>query len=129
MSLADTAAALLVKFGEEVTITSLPTAPGFDPITGAPSTGGPAPGPGPGPGGDGETVEVAYGYPAGYKAGEVDGQAIMAGDIKLILEVTATEPQVGGKALVDGSTYRIMDLKRIRRSGVNTIYICQLRAN
>jgi hypothetical protein len=117
MSLAATASKLLAANGEGVTITFPPSTPAFDPVTGAAQTPSAA-----------QTV-TGNGYPAGYTASEIDGEAIKAGDIKLILEKVGTRPEVNATATVDGKTYRIMDVQFIRRSGADIIYICQLRAN
>jgi len=117
MSLAATASKLLAANGEGVTITFPPSTPAFDPVTGAPQTPS-AP----------QTV-TGNGYPAGYTGSEIDGEAIKAGDIKLILEKVSVRPEVNATATIDSKTYRIMDVQFIRRSGADIIYICQLRAN
>ena len=115
-SQAETAARLLASKGELVSI-QFPNAPSSDPITGAPiSTSAP-------------TVIQANGYPAQYMQKDVDGTNIMAGDVRLILELIAQRPQVGCLATVDAKTYRVMDVNPIRLAGADVIYICQLRAN
>lgn len=110
------AAKLLDKFGEAVTITFAGTA-GFDPITGEPVT--PTSG----------TSYTAKGYAGKYFSADIDGSVIQANDIRLILEIIAQRPERGCTALVDGTTYRVMDVQAIRKSGEDVIYICQLRAN
>lgn len=117
MSLANTASALLAKNGEAVTITFAPSTPAYDPITGAaqtPST---------------STTVTGNGYPSGYNKGEIDGEVIKAGDIKLILEKVTQRPSVSSTATIDSKTYRIQDVKVIRKAGADIIYICHLRAN
>lgn len=113
---AEQAAKLLNKFGEAVTITFAGTA-AFDPITGEAVT--PVAG----------TSYTAKGYPGKYISSDVDGAVIQANDIRLILELIAQRPERGCTALVDGTTYRVMDVKAIRKTGEDVIYICQLRAN
>lgn len=110
------AAKLLNKFGEAVTIT-FPGTAAFDPITGAPVT--PTSG----------TSYTAKGYAGKYVSSDIDGAVIQANDIRLILELIAQRPERGCTALVDSTTYRVMDVQAIRKTGEDVIYICQLRAN
>lgn len=115
-SQAQTAARLLASKGELVSIqfpNTLPT----DPITGA-TVLATAP-----------TVIQANGYPSQYMQKDIDGSNILAGDVRLILELIAQRPQVGCFATVDAKTYRVMDVKPIRLAGADVVYICQLRAN
>lgn len=117
--MADTAAQaakLLNKFGEAVSITFAGTA-SFDPITGEPAT--PSAG----------TTFSAKAYAGKYISSDVDGAVIQANDIRLLLEIIPQRPVRGCTVLVDGTTYRVMDVQAIRKSGVDVIYICQLRAN
>ena len=116
MSLADTASKLLAKNGEPVTI-QFPGTPGFDPITGDPTTAVP-----------GQTI-ACKGYPSRYKSSEIDGSTIISGDVRLIMELVTPRPTVNSTATVDAKTYRIMDLQPIRKSGADVVYIAQLRAN
>lgn len=110
------AAKLLAKFGETVSIVFAGTA-GFDPITGEPTT--PTSG----------TSYSAKGYAGKYVSSDIDGAVIKANDIRLVLELIAQRPERGCSAIVDGTTYRVMDVQSIRKSGADVIYICQLRAN
>jgi hypothetical protein len=110
------AAKLLNKFGEAVTVT-FPGTAGFDPITGEPTT--PSSG----------NSYTAKGYAGQYLSSDIDGTVIQQNDIRLIMQLILVRPEVGCTALVDGTTYRIMDVQAIRKSGVDVIYICQLRAN
>lgn len=113
---AETAARLLASKGELVSV-QFPNAPSNNPITGAPiapST---------------PTVIQGNGYPSQYKQKDIDGANILAGDVRLILELIAQRPQVGCLVTVDAKTYRVMDVQPIRLSGADVVYICQLRAN
>lgn len=117
--MADTAAQaakLLNKFGEAVTVT-FPGNAAFNPITGAPAT--PTSG----------TTYTAKGYAGKYISTDIDGAVIQANDIRLILEIIPNRPDRGCTVLVDGTTYRVMNVQAIRKSGVDVIYILQLRAN
>ena len=111
MSIADTASRLLTQFGEAIKFTY---------TSGATST----------PTGNtgGVVVEVdGFGYPANYRKSERSGLAIESGDIRLIAEKVSERPQVDWNCLVDGKTYRVMDVQPIRKTGADIIYICQLR--
>lgn len=110
------AAKMLAKYGEAVTISFAGTA-GFDPITGEPVS--PVSG----------NSYTAKGYPGKYNSSDIDGAVIQSNDIRLVLELIAERPERGCTALVDGTTYRVMNVQAIRKSGTDVIYICQLRAN
>ncbi len=113
---AQTAARLLAQYGEPLTVTFTDWAE-YDPITGADI-------------GSSTTSTVnAVGYPSAYRTKEIDGVVIQAGDIRLILELITPVPVVGCLVAIDGTTYRIMDIKSVRLSGANIIFICQIRAN
>jgi hypothetical protein len=107
---------LLAAKGEPVTITFFGSA-ATDPITGEAETP------------TANTVYTGNGYPSKYMKKDIDGANILAGDVRLILELIAERPEVGCFATVDATTYRIMDVNPIRLSGADVIYICQLRAN
>jgi hypothetical protein len=115
-SQAQTASRLLAKYGEAVSII-FPVYGATDPITGAVI------------GTDTSTTINGKGYPAAYHKNDIDGTVIQAGDIRLILELIATRPDVGCLSTIDGTTYRIMDVQPIRLTGEDVIYICQLRSN
>ncbi len=113
---AQRAAEQLRKVGEPVSIAFAGT-PAFDPITGeavAPVGG--------------QTVN-AYGYPAGYIQSDIDGTVIQAGDIRLTLELINPRPQVGCMATVDGTTYRVMNVRMVRKADEDVVYVLQLRAS
>lgn len=116
MSQAATAAALLAKQGEAVTITA-PGVPAFDPITGDPQPGG------------SDVTYTGFGYPGRYVSTDVDGTNIQQNDIRLTLARLTVRPERGWLATVDGVTYRIMDVRAIRKAGEDVITVCQLRAS
>lgn len=115
-NLAATASKLLAAKGEPVTITLLGGGT-TDPITGEPVT--PAT----------DTDYTGNGYPSQYMQKDIDGTNIIAGDVRLIMELIGQRPEVGCTATVDSKTYRVMDVNPIRLTGADVIYICQLRAN
>jgi len=113
---AQTAARLLAKYGEAVTVTFTDWAE-YDPITGADV-------------GSSTTSTVnAVGYPSKYHTKDIDGVVIQAGDIRFVMELITPEPVIGCLIEINGTTYRIMDIQSIRLSGQDVIFICQVRAN
>jgi hypothetical protein len=115
MSIAQTAATLLARYGEPVTIT-FPVVGDYDAITGEPA---PAP--------DQILSATGVGYTGQYNLHDELGP-ISAGDIRLVLSL-ATRPMNGCLAAVDGATYRVVDVTTVRKSGADVVYICQLRRN
>lgn len=117
MSLANTAAVLLDRFGEAVTVTYQPTTPAYDPITGEAQTP------------SASNIATAKGYAGNYNSGDIDGDIIKQNDIRLILQVLDDRPVKGSHITVDSVKYRVMNTQFVRQSGADVIYICQLRAN
>lgn len=113
---AQRAAELLAREGETITI-SFPGTPPFDPVTGAAQTPTAA------------TTVTAKGYPGQYRKSELDQTTIISGDVRLVLEYITPRPAVGCTATVDSKSYRVMDVRPIRKAGADVIYILQLRAN
>jgi len=115
---AASAARLLAKDGELVAFTA-PGTPAFDLVTGEPIPGG---------GTTGMTYAV-HAYPGRYTAAEVDGTTVQSSDIRLTAEVFDVRPAVGWDVAVDGKTYRVMDVRAVRKGGRDVVTICQLRAS
>ena len=69
-----------------------------------------------------------FGVPASYKSAEIDGTVIQSGDLRLTVQSTA-HPQVGWLCAVDGVSYRVQHVQKVRKSGVTQVYIAQLRAS
>ena len=114
MSLAESARNVLTRLGEAITFT-YETGEVRDPATGEVVT--PA-----------TTVEVTgFGYPGGYRNMDIDGDVIRRGDIRLTAEKVSTRPQVGWRCTVDSVEYRVIDVRKVRQSGADVVYICQLR--
>jgi len=113
---AETAAKLLAKYGEPVSVTFSDYAE-YDPVTGA---------------ADGTTTQttvVSSGYPSAYSTTEIDGTVIEAGDVRLILALISPAPVMGCMVALGGKAYRIMAVRQVRLSGADIIFICQVRAN
>lgn len=115
MSLADTAAALLARYGEPVVL-SYASGGDTDPVTGEQTTP--------------PTVVTVNGngYTGRYKSSDVDGYAVLATDIRLVLEKVSAVPQVGWDVTVAGVGYQIVHVQRLRQTGADVLYLCQLRA-
>lgn len=112
----DTALKLLEANGERVTIT-FSSGYDYDPVTGDTVSGA------------SESSISTYGYPADYKAHEVDGKDILASDTRLLLPPTSRPPVVGCVVEVAGRTHRVMDVKSVRKKGSVQLYVCQVRSS
>lgn len=130
--LAVTAARLLKKFGEPILISSTLGNDEFDPITGDPL---PATAP---------TTILANAYLGRFTNDELADSSILTTDAKAIVEVKGILPEVGWfvepspgvsdwyeyfTKAVGSNIARIMNVRQVRRSGKNIIFILQLRAN
>lgn len=113
--LAQTAKKLLDKFGIKVLMVDKLSSSDVDPITGDTTAVTP-------------NEYAPFAYLGQYKTGEIDGSNIQAGDIRMICDNTVL-PLVGWFVIGSRLTYRIMSVQQIQLSGVDVIYICQLRAN
>ena len=114
MSITESVRNVLTRLGEAITFT-YETGEVRDPATGEVVT--PA-----------TTAEVAgLGYPGGYRNMDIDGDVIRRGDIRLTAEKVSTRPQAGWRCTVDSVEYRVMDVRKVRQSGLDVVYICQLR--
>lgn len=114
MGLTATASRILTKYGEAVVLSYI-SGGAIDPATGIGVPGTP-------------TQVTGYGYPSRYEKSEVDGAVIRHDDVRLVLEKVAQRPQSGWSALVDSKLYRVMDVRPVRRSATDVIYICQCRS-
>lgn len=78
----------------------------------------------------GVTVSVTgKGYIGRYTADDIDGMNVLSTDGRLIVEKVAVVPQVGWDLLADGRTFRVMSVQKVRKTGTDIVYICQIRAN
>jgi hypothetical protein len=108
------AAKLLLDKGQSVTFTR--EAEGvYDPATS--TTGAPT-----------ITVYSGNAHPSKYSTFERRAEFIEQDDIKLILEKTTTEPEVGDTGVVSGLTYRVMMVTQTVAQGEDIIYTLQMRA-
>lgn len=73
------------------------------------------------------TTYTGYGAAFDYMASEIDGTIIQAGDIKLMLEKTATAPEINDTVTIDSVVYRLMDVKKTAPGGIVVKYDCRLR--
>lgn len=111
-----TAKRLLSKYGESATFTYV-TGSDIDPATGEVTDAG-------------DDVDiVANVYLGRYEKADIDNTNVLATDGRLIVEKIAIEPKSGWDVSVNSVDYRIMDVRTIRMSAKDVIYICQVRAN
>jgi len=76
----------------------------------------------------GSSVSVSgYGVATRYRNIEIDGDSILASDMRLICNNVATEPEVGWNVTVNSTVFRVMEVESINPAGTNVIYICQIR--
>jgi len=73
-----------------------------------------------------ETV-TGYGIATNFQKAEIDGETVLASDLRLIANSVATEPQPDWTVVVNSKTFRVMNVQQINPAGTNIIYICQLR--
>jgi len=112
-SLSKVASKIIKKFGVECTFTRY-TKDAFDPATGLQTIT--------------ETTFEGYGVKDKFKKNEVNGEAVLFSDIKLILEKTDTVPVIGDECAINGSvSYRVMDVTPIDPAHEDIIYEVQLR--
>jgi hypothetical protein len=74
-----------------------------------------------------ESTVSGYGVASNYKNAEIDGQSVLASDLKLLASNVATEPKANWKVGVNGKTWRVMQVMPINPAGTNVMYICQIR--
>lgn len=110
--LAAVALKLLTDKGQNVTFTR-ETSSAFDPQTGNNQTT--------------SSTFTGYGAAFNYNKSEIDDTIIQKGDIRFIMEATATEPVSGDTVTIDGIIYRVMSIKPTSPAGTVVIYEAQLR--
>ena len=110
---AATARRLLARFGQSVTL-SLP-----DTVEDGP------------PGVEGTTVAgrsvTGAGVKLDYDNREVDGTVILSGDVKVLLEATNGDPEVGMTATLSGKTYRVEHWQPLEPAGTTVMHTLQMR--
>lgn len=113
-ALQSTAETLLRDNGQSITF-SYTSGAVIDPATGTVSDSGTT-----------ETV-TGYGIATNFQKAEIDGETVLASDLRLIANNVATEPQPDWTVSVNSKTWRVMNVQPINPAGTNVIYICQLR--
>ena len=74
-----------------------------------------------------QSTVSGHGVATNYKNAEIDGQSVLASDLKLLASNVATEPKANWKVGVNGKTWRVMQVMPINPAGTNVMYICQIR--
>ncbi len=103
---------LLTEFGQIVTF-SRTTQGTFIPNSGAVASGT-------------ASTYTALINPSDYTSEEIDGISVLYGDVKLLC-YTTTPVLVGDTVDLDGVTYRVMSVIKIRAQGVTIVYKVQVR--
>jgi hypothetical protein len=111
---------LIGEFGQAVTITPQ-TAGSYDPATGAASV-------------TATPTQSGTGVEEAYKAHQIDGTLVKAGDIRLMLSplnaagAALTAPDVNQRVtLADTTVWTIISVERIAPAGTVLMYVLQLR--
>lgn len=111
-NLKSVASKLLQDKGQQLTFTRAGSA-AFDPVTGGNTKS--------------ESTYTGYGAAFDYNKAEIDGVVVQRGDIRLILEATATEPENDDTVSIDSESYRVMNVKKTSPAGTVVAYELQLR--
>ncbi len=62
-----------------------------------------------------------------FDTSEVDNESILATDMRMILEQTSRAPEVDNTVTVGSVVYRLLNVTTISPGGTDIVYICQLR--
>ena len=62
-----------------------------------------------------------------YTKTEIDGESVLQGDIRLLVENTSVVPAIDNTVVIDSIIYRLMNVESINPNGSNIMYICQIR--
>lgn len=104
---------LLTDYGESVSFSRVAEG-AYDPATSGVAAGT-------------TTNYTGYAAPTQYNRADVDGDLIRSSDIRLVVEQTTTEPNIGDVVTVDGIIHRVLNVSPIKVSNVDIIYILQIR--
>lgn len=111
--LQSTAASLLTSYGRSLTFTR--TTPGaYNPATGTTGAGT-------------ATEYTGYGAVLEYRNREVDGERILQGDRKIILQNVSTEPNINDVVPIDSESYTVLGVMSLNPAGTNVIYTLHVR--
>jgi hypothetical protein len=110
--LANVAKRLLTDKGQNVTF-SREVSSAFDPVTGQNQIAA--------------TTFTGNGAAFNYNKSEVDGTIVQNGDIRFLVEATATEPANDDTVTIDNIIYTVMSIKPTSPAGTVVIYELQLR--
>ena len=111
--LATTATRLLTEKGETATFTR--TSPGtFDPVTGISS-------------GQNVTTFTAKVYPSDFSVSQVNGESILSGDKKLIMQA-GNKPAINDKVTMSGEFSTVVSFESVGLTSDEVIYVVQSRS-
>ena len=105
---------LLTKYGEAVSVIISSGGTVTNPLTGEQTSTLP------------DSLPLS-GYLGSYKSQDVDGTNIQANDGKLILPPTSPRVSEGLNVTVDGKKFNIINVKAVRKAGVDELQILQVR--
>ena len=111
--LASVASRILTDKGKSLTFTRV-SGGTFDPVAGETT-------------GDSTTNYTGYGAAFNYNKSEIDGTIVQNGDIRLLLEDTATAPILEDTVTIDSIIYTVKNVTPTSPAGVVVMYELQLR--
>lgn len=74
-----------------------------------------------------ETRYRAWGAAFAYAIDEVDGERILNGDMRVLLERSQAVPEVGDTVAVNGHDWRVVSVEAVSPAGFDVIYKLQVR--
>lgn len=69
----------------------------------------------------------AWGAAFAYTGKEIDGERIVAGDMRVLLERSQAVPKVGDTVLLASGLWRVLSVELVSPSGIDVIYKLQVR--
>lgn len=112
-NLTATALRLLTKFGQSITFTRT-TEGAFDPATNTTAAGS-------------DSNYTGFAHPSEYTRFERDLESVRQDDIKLLVQQTTTEPEIGDRFTLDSVIYEVLEVDKIKAQGDTIIYKLQGR--
>lgn len=115
--LAEKAAALLVKFGQDVVLRKPAAGATYNAAAGTVTPGGAAV--------DVTRKAAAFDFKDGEK--ETQGGLVKAGDKRMLMEATSPAPTVADKVVFGGKTWEILDAQVLSPAGTDVLHTLHIR--
>lgn len=113
-NLQNTATTLLRRYGQQIDFTRANTG-AYNTATGTRD--------------DAPDVEFqGFGAAFDYSQSQYDGNNIIIGDMRLLLEKVTPAPEIGDRFTMKGKVYSILRVTPLSPAGIDVLYECQVRA-